>query len=307
MQGQVRARLRGATANALINLGGAMGAIVVADTIESIRRFVAEARASHRRIGFVPTMGYLHEGHLSLVRRAAAESDIVVASIFVNPTQFNNPEDLKKYPRDIPRDLQLLESVGTAAVFLPTPEMIYGPGFQTWVNLNELPLPFEGAHRPGHFQGVATIVSILFNLVEADCAVFGEKDFQQLRIIERMVADLKFRVRIIRGELVRDPDGLAMSSRNVRLTPESRAVALGISRGLRGAVDLFGAGERRAKVLRERVAAELSGPLAEVDYISVADEATLLEVESVTTPARLLVAATIGGVRLIDNMALHSP
>jgi pantoate--beta-alanine ligase len=282
-----------------------MGDIVVADSVEGIRRFVAEARGSHKRIGFVPTMGYLHEGHLSLVKRAAEESDIVIASIFVNPTQFNNPDDLKKYPRDIPRDLKLLSSVGTTAVFLPTPEMIYGPHFQSWVNLQDLPLPFEGAHRPGHFQGVSTIVSILFNLVEADCAVFGEKDFQQLRIIERMVEDLKFRVKILRGELIRDPDGLAMSSRNVRLSPESRGVALGISRGLRAAAEGFAAGERRAGVLRDRVARELAGPAVEIDYIAVADEETLREVETITARARLLVAATIGGVRLIDNTALH--
>jgi pantoate--beta-alanine ligase len=282
-----------------------MGDIVVADTIESIRRFVDAARAKNLRIGFVPTMGYLHEGHLSLVRRAALESDLVVASIFVNPTQFNNPEDLKKYPRDIPRDLELLRSVGTAAVFLPTPEMIYGSGFQSWVNLKDLTSSLEGAHRPGHFQGVTTIVSILFNLVEADCAVFGEKDFQQLRIIERMVEDLKFRVKIIRGELVRDPDGLAMSSRNVRLSPESRAVALGISRGLRAAVAASTAGEHRAGTLRALVARELAGAAVEIDYIAIADEATLSEVELVTGPSRILVAATIGGVRLIDNMALR--
>jgi pantoate--beta-alanine ligase len=279
--------------------------IAVLETIDSMRRYVAGARAQGLRIGFVPTMGYLHEGHLSLVRRAAQESDLVMASIFVNPTQFNNPEDLKKYPRDIPRDLELLRSVGTAAVILPTPEMIYGAGYQSWVNLNDLTQPLEGAHRPGHFQGVTTVVSILFNLVEADCAVFGEKDFQQLRIIERMVEDLKFRVKIIRGELIRDPDGLAMSSRNVRLSPESRAVALGISRGLRSAVAAFTAGERRAATLRDFVAKELPAPAVTIDYIAVADEQHLHELELVTVPARILVAATIGGVRLIDNAALR--
>lgn len=284
-----------------------MAEIAVLDTIDSIRRFVAEVRGRGLRIGFVPTMGYLHDGHLSLVRRAAQESDVVVASIFVNPAQFNNPEDLTRYPRDIPRDLELLRSVGTAAVFLPTPEMIYAPGYQSWVNLKDLTTPLEGAHRPGHFQGVTTIVSILFNLVEADCAVFGEKDFQQLRIIERMVEDLKFRVKIVRGELVRDPDGLAMSSRNVRLSPEDRATALGISRGLRAATAAFEAGERRAGPLRDLVLRELPAPAAEIDYIAVAAEETLDEVTVVTTPARILVAATIGGVRLIDNMALHPP
>jgi pantoate--beta-alanine ligase len=249
-------------------------------------------------------MGYLHEGHLSLVRRAALDSDVVVASIFVNPAQFNNPEDLEKYPRDIPRDLEMLRSVGTAAVFLPTPEMMYGAGFESWVNLTDLTSPLEGAHRPGHFQGVTTVVSMLFNIVEADCAVFGEKDFQQLRIIERLVEDLKFRVEVIRGALVRDPDGLAMSSRNVRLSPESRAQALGISRGLRAAVAAYRAGERRAESLRHLVLRELAGPDVRVDYVAVALECTLREVETVTEPARVLVAATVGGVRLIDNSAL---
>lgn len=281
-----------------------MADMVTAEDIPAIRRVVAEARRRGQRIGFVPTMGYLHEGHLSLVRRAAEESDIVIASIFVNPTQFNNPDDLKKYPRDIPRDLELLRSVGTGAVFLPTPEMIYGAGFQSWVNLKELTEPLEGAHRPGHFQGVTTIVSILFNLVEADCAVFGEKDFQQLRIIERMVEDLKFRVKIIRGALVRDPDGLAMSSRNVRLSAESRSAALGISRGLKAALAAFQGGERAAAVLQRCVERELASPAVTLDYIAVANERDLAAVSVVTEPARVLVAAAIGGVRLIDNIGL---
>jgi len=281
-----------------------MGELVVAEDIASMRSFVAAARRRGERIGFVPTMGYLHEGHLSLVRRAAADSDVVVASIFVNPTQFNNPEDLQKYPRDIPRDLDMLRSVGTGAVFLPTPEMMYGAGYESWVNLTDLTSPLEGAHRPGHFQGVTTVVSMLFNIVEADCAVFGEKDFQQLRIIERLVEDLKFRVTVIRGALVRDPDGLAMSSRNVRLSPESRARALGISRGLRAAVGAYRGGERRAEPLRQLVLRELASPDINIDYVAVAHERTLREVESVSEPARILVAATVGGVRLIDNMAL---
>jgi pantoate--beta-alanine ligase len=281
-----------------------MGELVVAEDIATVRSFVTAARRRGQRIGFVPTMGYLHEGHLSLVRRAALDSDVVVASIFVNPAQFNNPEDLEKYPRDIPRDLEMLRSVGTAAVFLPTPEMMYGAGFESWVNLTDLTSPLEGAHRPGHFQGVTTVVSMLFNIVEADCAVFGEKDFQQLRIIERLVEDLKFRVEVIRGALVRDPDGLAMSSRNVRLSPESRAQALGISRGLRAAVAAYRAGERRAESLRHLVLRELAGPDVRVDYVAVALERTLREVETVTEPARVLVAATVGGVRLIDNSAL---
>lgn len=281
-----------------------MHELVVADDIATMRSFVAAARRRGQRVGFVPTMGYLHEGHLSLVRRAAEESDVVVASIFVNPTQFNNPDDLQRYPRDIPRDLDLLRSVGTAAVFLPTPELMYGAGYQSWVNLTELTAPLEGAHRPGHFQGVTTVVAMLFHIVEPDCAVFGEKDFQQLRIIERMVEDLKFRVEIIRGALIRDPDGLALSSRNVRLSAESRRAALGISRGLRGAVALYRGGERSAHALRAAVLAELADPGVLVDYVAVAEERTLREVALVTEPARILVAATVGGVRLIDNTAL---
>ena len=176
---------------------------LVLDTIDKARSEVQTLKRRGCRIGFVPTMGYLHEGHLSLVEIAKQHADVVLASIFVNPTQFNNPVDLEKYPRDIPRDLQLLGKVGTHGVFMPTPELMYSGVHESWVELSRLTADWEGAHRPGHFRGVTTVVSMLFNVVQPDVAVFGEKDFQQLRVIERMVDDLKFPLRIVRGALVR--------------------------------------------------------------------------------------------------------
>lgn len=280
--------------------------ILVLEDLSAVQAEVRALRRAGKTIGFVPTMGYLHEGHLSLVHLARTRSDVTFASIFVNPTQFNNPKDLETYPRDIPRDLSMLESAQTYGVFMPTPQWMYGPRFETWVNLEQLPLPHEGAHRPGHFRGVSTVVTMLFNVVQPDVAVFGEKDFQQLRIIERMVEDLKFPIQIIRGPLVREADGLAMSSRNVRLTPEARQKALGISRGLRSAHAAFKKGEREASALRELVRHELAQPGISIEYIELVEEQMLQPVQQVQhEPARMLVAAVVGGVRLIDNMAMN--
>ena len=275
----------------------------IAESIANLRKEVWALKPA--RIAFVPTMGYLHEGHVSLVHLARKFADKVVVSIFVNPSQFNKSEDLEKYPRDLPRDLALLRAAETDGVFIPTPEMIYGAGYQSWVNLTELTKPLEGTFRPGHFQGVTTVVSILFNIVQPDFAVFGEKDFQQLRVIERMVEDLKFPIQIVRGPLIRDPDGLAMSSRNVRLGPEARGRALGISRGLRKAQAAFKKGEAKSSVLESIAQNELNDPAIKIEYITVADEATLSAVEIVSGPARILVALEVGGVRLIDNSAIY--
>jgi pantoate--beta-alanine ligase len=274
-------------------------------TAAELRSCVHRSREQGRRIGFVPTMGYLHEGHLSLVKIAKSSADYVVVSIFVNPAQFNDKKDFEAYPIDIARDSELLRTCGADLLFIPTPEMVYGPGFQSWVTVEELSAPWEGAQRPGHFRGVSTVVSILFNLVQADCAVFGEKDFQQLRLIEQMVADLKCNIQIIRGPLVRETDGVAMSSRNVRLSPEARVAARSLSRGLFAAENGFRGGERDSAKLVRTVEAELaSSKLIEPQYAAVVAESTLSPLALVTEPARLLVAATVGGVRLLDNVAL---
>lgn len=224
--------------------------LVKADSELKLRQTLKAFRGAGESIAFVPTMGFLHEGHLSLVRTARRYASRVVVSIFVNPAQLNDPADFEKYPIDLVRDEQLLVSEGVDVLFIPTTETIYGSKklsadseYQSWVSVDRLTQPLEGAHRPGHFRGVTTVVSVLFNLVQPDVAVFGEKDFRQLRVIEQMVLDLKFPIKIVRGELVREPDGLAMSSRNVRLSPAARSAALSISRGLMRAQQLFKEGE----------------------------------------------------------------
>lgn len=274
---------------------------------EELRTTVKNWKRDGLRVGFVPTMGYLHEGHLSLMKQAKKAGDKVICSIFVNPTQFNDKKDFEAYPIDLKRDAALLESVGVDLLFAPNVSEIYGtPGTaQSWVTVEELSKPWEGAHRPGHFRGVTTVVSILFNLVSPDFAVFGEKDFQQLRLIEQMVTDLKFDVEIIRGALIREPDGLAMSSRNVRLSPEARTAALAISRGLFRARAKFQSGERSRQALVDTVRSELSdSELVKIEYIDLAAEDTLEVSDQLSRPARLLVAAFVGGVRLIDNVAI---
>jgi pantoate--beta-alanine ligase len=283
-----------------------------------LRSCVRSARQKGLRIGFVPTMGFLHEGHVSLVKLAKREADFVVVSIFVNPTQFNDKKDFEAYPIDIARDSKILSEVGTDALFLPTPEVIYGSGsgaargpgntehdFQSWVSVEELSVPWEGAQRPGHFRGVSTVVSLLFNLFQADFAGFGEKDFQQLRLIEQMVADLKFGTAIVRGPLVREEDGVAMSSRNVRLSPDARVAARLLSQGLFRAEESCKKGQKDSSLLVAQVKEALeSSPLIEPQYVAVVSEKTLHPLTSVAEPARLLVAATVGGVRLLDNIAL---
>jgi pantoate--beta-alanine ligase len=280
-------------------------------TIEEARAGIQSLRKAGKTVGFVPTMGYLHAGHISLVHLARKEVDEVIVSIFVNPSQFNDPKDLEVYPRDLPRDLALLKEAGAKALFLPTPALMYTPSFESWVSLENLPLLHEGPLRPGHFRGVATVVTMLFNIIQPDLAVFGEKDFQQLRIIERMVADLKMPIKIVRGPIVREGDGLAMSSRNVRLVPAARARAAAISAGLREARAVYEGGERNAKKLCDVVTKHLSIPDVEIEYINLVNEETLQCIETVTPPARILAVAKIGGVRLLDNMALsmdrHAP
>jgi pantoate--beta-alanine ligase len=257
-------------------------------------------------VGFVPTMGYLHEGHLSLVRRARAECASVVVSIFVNPTQFGPSEDLSAYPRDLERDLHLLEPLGVNLVWTPTPEVMYPPDYQTWVEVEKLTQPLEGGMRPGHFRGVTTVVAKLFNGVQPQKAYFGQKDAQQAAVIRRMTRDLNFPIEIVVCPIVREPDGLALSSRNKYLNPEQRQAATVLYRALSKARIAYEAGERDADILRQIVGQTIaSEPLAELQYVSCADCDTLEELNTVSDKALLSMAVYVGKTRLIDNFVLE--
>lgn len=272
-------------------------------TVAELRRWRSERLAGS--VGFVPTMGYLHEGHLALVRRARAENDAVVVSIFVNPLQFGPREDYERYPRDLDRDLAVLAAEQVDAVFAPTVEEMYPSGFATTVEVHgPVAERLEGALRPGHFRGVATVVTKLFNLVQPHRAYFGWKDAQQVLLVRRVVTDLALPVEIVPVPTVRAPDGLALSSRNVYLSPEERTVAAALPRALFAALDRFRAGERRADVLRHTVQEMLRGTPVRLDYVSVSDLASFEEVEHVERPALLLAAAWVGSTRLIDNVLL---
>jgi len=256
-------------------------------------------------VGFVPTMGYLHEGHLSLVRQARHECASVVVSIYVNPTQFGPNEDLNKYPRDLQRDLELLRSEGVNLVWTPSDNIIYPTGYQTWVMVEEVTKPLEGAIRAGHFRGVATVVTKLFNAVQPTKAYFGQKDAQQAVVIHQMTRDLNFPIEIVVCPTLREPDGLAMSSRNVYLKPDERQAAVVLARGLFKTKAVFDAGERDAAHLRGIVLDTLaSEPMVMVQYVSCAHPDTLKELDSNVERALLSLAVTIGKTRLIDNIVL---
>lgn len=274
----------------------------VVSTVAELRA----ARADYPSLGFVPTMGFLHEGHLMLVRAAKARMGAVACSIFVNPTQFAPTEDLARYPRDLDRDLALLEAAGCDLVFTPDAAEIYPPGFSTRIEVEGVTAPLEGAVRPGHFSGVATVVAKLFNLVQPDAAWFGQKDAQQCAVIRRMVRDLDLPVQIGVAETVREPDGLAMSSRNVYLAAEERQAALCLIRALRAAEAAFAAGDRSGDALRAAMSTVLaSEPLARPDYVSIADPDTLTELETVDARGAVAsLAVRIGQTRLIDNLLL---
>lgn len=262
------------------------------------------ARAELRGpLGFVPTMGYLHAGHLSLVRRARSECASVAVSIFVNPTQFGPGEDLGSYPVDLERDRALLQQEAVDLVWIPTAEQMYPAGFQTWVTVEGLARPLEGEHRPGHFRGVTTIVAKLLHGMQPDRAYFGQKDAQQLAVVRRMVCDLDFPVEIVACPTVREADGLAMSSRNARLSLDERQAAAVLYRALSAAQQAHAAGERRPAELR-RIMGEVlrSEPLAHPQYVSAADPETLAELDGEVDRALLSLAVVVGKVRLIDNL-----
>jgi len=264
-------------------------------------------RRENKTVGFVPTMGALHEGHLSLVREARQMCDVVIVSIFVNPAQFNQQSDFDKYPRDLTSDAALLTEYQVDYIFAPDSHEIYGENFSTYVYVENLTETLEGASRPGHFRGVATIVTILFNTIRPDFAFFGQKDAQQVAVIKRLTLDLGFDTEIVVGRIVREESGLAMSSRNERLSPEERAAAVVIYKGLREAKIAAKEGERYAANLVERVRATIaSEPLAQIDYIAVVDNETLAPVEKIGEDAVLIaVAAHFGDTRLIDNTVIN--
>jgi len=275
----------------------------VVETIYDMRRL---RRQLAEPVGFVPTMGYLHEGHLSLVRQARAENSSVVVSIFVNPTQFGPQEDFNQYPRDPQRDLALLQKEKTGIVFMPSAAEMYPPQFSSWVEVGKVTERLEGACRPGHFRGVTTIVAKLFNIVQPTRAYFGQKDAQQAIVIKKMVADLNMNLEIVVAPTVREPDGLAMSSRNTYLNPEERRAAVVLYQALSLAQKLWSQGEKDAEKLRQEMIALIQKePLADIDYVSIADQETLDELDTVKFPALVSLAVKIGKTRLIDNVVLE--
>ncbi|HUV57106.1 MAG TPA: pantoate--beta-alanine ligase [Dehalococcoidales bacterium] len=256
-------------------------------------------------VGLVPTMGYLHEGHLTLVRHARAENPSVVVTIFVNPTQFGPQEDLAKYPRDIQRDLALLDKEGTDIVFIPTADEMYPPRYNSWVEVTKVTERLEGASRPGHLKGVTTVCNKLFNITQPTRAYFGQKDAQQAIVIKKMTADLNMNLEIVTVPTVREPDGLAMSSRNTYLNPEQRRAATVLYQSLTLAQKLYASGERDAEKIRQEMRNLIQQqPLAQIDYVSIADNETLEELDTITPPALVSLAVRFGRARLLDNVVL---
>jgi pantoate--beta-alanine ligase len=281
-------------------------AMKICCTIAEARAACLDARAGRRRLGLVPTMGALHEGHLSLVRAAKAQCAAVAVSIFVNPTQFGPTEDLSKYPRQFDRDCRLLEKEGVDILFAPPVEEVYPNGGVTWVLVESLSEKLDGRSRPGHFRGVTTVVAKLFHIIEPEAAFFGQKDAAQLAVIRCMVRDLNFPVEIVACPIVREPDGLAMSSRNAYLNREERSRALVLQRSLQKARWLFGDGERSVAKLISAAKEVFAGePQVVLDYFEIVDPDTLDPVERISQKALVAVAAYVGGTRLIDNVVLN--
>ena len=275
------------------------------EVIKTIPEMKTIRRRLQGTVGFVPTMGYLHEGHMSLVRKAKSENKTVVVSIYVNPTQFGPKEDLSKYPRDMKRDLAMLEKEGTDIVFFPSDKEIYPAGYDTWVIVENLTKPLEGDSRPTHFRGVTTIVNKLFNIVQPSNAYFGQKDAQQALVITKMAKDLNMNLNVIICPTLREPDGLAMSSRNVYLTPEQRKGAPVLYKSLILAKDLYTKGERDSpKILKQMTSLIQKEPLANIDYISINDTDSLAELKTIGKSALVSMAVKFGNTRLIDNIIL---
>jgi pantoate--beta-alanine ligase len=273
-----------------------------ARSIDEMKRLRKAVRGS---VGFVPTMGYLHEGHLELVRLAKNENRVAVVSIFVNPAQFAPNEDFKAYPRDLDSDLAMLESIGADIVFIPGDKDMYPAGYDTWVEVKGITQTLEGRSRPTHFQGVTTVCNKLFNIVEPDKAYFGQKDAQQALVIQKMVADLNMNLEIVVAPTIREKDGLAMSSRNTYLTAEDRAAAPVLHKALQLARDMHGKGERDAILIKNAMTKLISAmPAAKIDYISIADIGTLQEVNEIRGRVLVSLAVKIGKPRLIDNIIL---
>jgi len=278
----------------------------IIEDIQEMQRWSEVQRHRGERIVLVPTMGFLHDAHLSLAREGNKRGDRLVVSIFVNPAQFSPNEDFTAYPRDFDRDRALLEREHADVLFHPSVQEIYPEGYQTHVDVNKLGVFLCGAHRPGHFQGVATVVTKLFNIVRPHVAIFGEKDYQQLQLVRRLVRDLNFAIEIVGHPIVREADGLAMSSRNIYLSPEERQTALCLSRSLGRAACEVKRGEIRGRVITEAVCAEIEKePLARVEYVTLCDSATLEPVEEIQGSALLALAVRIGKTRLIDNAILR--
>ncbi len=276
-----------------------MKTVKTIDELRSARAALAEP------IGFVPTMGFLHAGHISLVELAHKDCKSVVVSIFVNPAQFGPNEDLAAYPHDLPRDLALLEKAGVDLVWLPTPEVIYPPDFQTWVTVEKVSQPLEGGMRPGHFRGVATVVAKLFNAVQPHKTYFGQKDAQQVAVIKQMTRDLNFPIEIVVGAIKREADGLAMSSRNTYLNPAERQAATVLSRSLQAAKAAYEKGERSGEALRSLMRSIIEAePLAKMQYVSCADPLSLQELDAIQNGTLLSMAVYVGKTRLIDNIVL---
>ena len=270
-----------------------------------VRAWSARARANGKRVALVPTMGFLHEGHLSLVTEARRLADVCVVSIFVNPMQFGASEDLSRYPSDLPGDRAQLERAGVEVLYLPSVETMYPPGFQTEVTVTQLTAELCGRSRPGHFAGVTTVVAKLFNAVHPHVAIFGEKDFQQLAAIRRMAADLDFGVDVVGMPIVREADGLAMSSRNAYLSAEERTAARCLSRALSAGRDAVAAGARDAATILARVRSVIEAePLARIDYAELVDTATIEPVRTIEGPTLLALAVYFGRTRLLDNTIL---
>jgi pantoate--beta-alanine ligase len=275
---------------------------IIIRTVAELRPIVRGWKAAGEKVGVVPTMGALHDGHLSLARAGKQECERVITTIFVNPKQFNNPDDLKKYPRTEEADVALLSSVGVDVVFIPQPDEVYPDGFITTVSVGGVSEPLEGRMRPGHFDGVATVVTKLFGMTMADRGYFGQKDWQQLQVVLRLVRDLNLPIKIVGCETIREEDGLAMSSRNVRLTTQGRAVAGMLYSAITAAADDIRSGQSDRQAIREAAEKVRAAGFDRVEYIELRDAETLMPSDDPQKPRRMLAAAWLDGVRLIDNI-----